>query len=503
MNKTISNIPKLDLAGDFFSLYFRHNPLPMWVFDIITLSFLDVNLSAIQSYGYSREEFLSMTIKDIRPADDIEFLESYVPKVKEKSNSGYRWRHLKKDGTCSWVTISSLHIFYKGMNARVVTVNEVTRYKEQEQELWLANKELSEYKKAVTTSSIVSITSISGIIEYVNDNFTNLTGYTRDELIGSNHNVINSGLHPQDFWQEMWDTVLKGNPWRGEVCNRKKNGELYWVDSFIIPLKNDGDTIDRIFAIRTDITERKSKETEVIRLNQQLVIINLELTKSKKELEKLSLVAKLTASEVLILNKNSQIVWVNDAFTHLTGYTLAEAYGKKPSEFLHGPNSPEETTALIKAAISKKEPFNTEVIHYSKSGKEFCLITDGQPVLDDAGNLLQYVIVETDITELKEKQQAVRNSEAKLNAFFSTTANLHLLVDTHLNVLAFNKVAEDFILDIMQTGTAAGDYLPGLLPGLLKENFIYFANEAINGNATVGRVAEIQLRNEKLIWMVH
>ncbi len=474
----------------------------MWVFDVVTLSFLEVNQSAIEIYGYSREEFLCMSLKDIRPEDDIEALETHVAKISPIAKSDKRWRHIKKDGTCIWVTVASFEVLFNGKLARLATITDVTKYREQELAIDLANSELKEYKKAVTTSSLVSITNRAGIIEYANENFAVLTGYSQQELVGSNHNIVNSGYHPHSFWQNMWNTVMKGVTWRGEVCNRKKNGELYWVDSFIIPVSNDNGRIERIFSIRIDITERKKKETEVVTLNRQLVAINLELAESKIELEKLSLVATLTSSQVFILDKDRRIIWANDAFVRLTGYSREESYGKLPENLLHGPDSPPETTSLIKEAIKNRQPFHTEVTHYTKSGKKLFLVTDGQPVFDTNGSLLQYVIVETDITEMKEKQEAIRNSETKLNAFFSTTANLHLLIDQNLRVLAFNKVAEQFISDIMHQKIAMGDYLPDKLAAPLRENFVTFAQDALAGNAAK-RQAEIPVNGGNLIWIVN
>lgn len=500
-NSTL-NIPRLDNSSDFFNHFFAHNPKPMWVFDVATLLFLEVNPAAIDMYGYTREEFLLMTIKDIRPAEDVDRLEEHISNNNADAGDNTRWRHTKKDGSSIWVTISSFGVVYNGYDARLVTVNDITKHVEQETALCLVNRELRQYKKAITTSSLVSITNRMGIIEYANENFANLTGYTQDELIGRNHNIVNSGYHPHSFWQNMWRTILKGNTWRGEVCNRKKDGSFYWVDSFVIPVQNDEGKIEKIFSIRIDITERKKKETEVIDLNKQLTGINIELTNSKKELEKLSLVAKLTASEVLILDRNRKIIWVNDAFTKLTGYSMAESYGKRPGDFLHGPKSSEETTISIRTAIDNRQPFNTEVVHYSKTGEEFWLLTDGQPVLDDSGNLLYYVIVETNITELKEKQKAVINSEIKLNAFFSSMANLHLLVDRNLCILAQNKIARNFAENVMHNITKEGDYLPAKLLPQLKDNFIHFANEAINGIATINRAVEFNFDGNMIAWQV-
>ncbi len=502
----INNVPnnlQLNSNTDFIGYFFTKNPSPMWVFDVATLAFLEVNPSAIKLYGYSREEFLQMTIKDIRPQEDVELLETQLASLSPLTLGGTVWRHSTKTGQCIWVTISSFEAVFNNRLVRLVTVNNVTKYRQQELALRLVNKELREYKAAITASSIISITDCEGIIEYVNDNFTQLTGYSRDELVGSKHSIINSGYHPNSFWQQMWQTVLAGTTWHGEVCNRKKNGETYWADSFIVPIMKESGGIERIFSFRIDITARKNKENEVAALNSQLVVINANLTESKKELEKLSLVAKLTASEVMILDKDRRITWVNDAFTRLTGFTLDEVYGRRPSECLHGPNSNIETTKQIQEAIINRLPFKKEIIHYSKEGKECHLLTDGQPVLDADGNLVQYVIVETDITELKEKQEAVRNSEIKLNAFFSITANLHLLVDKELRVLAFNKVAEDFMTHAMQTSVAVGDYLPAKLPSPIKQSFTRFATRAIKGIATNNRQADIGTATGSLVWLVN
>jgi len=297
---------------------------------------------------------------------------------------------------------------------------------------------------------------------------------------------------------------MKGKTWRNEVCNRKKNGELYWVDSFIVPVTGEHGKVDKIFSFRIDITERKEKEKEILNLNKQLVSINEELTQRKKELENVSLVAKLTQSLVMILNNERKVIWVNDAFTRLTGYSLDEVAGKRPSEFLHGPKSSVEATRDIIECIKNKKPFNKEIVHYSKTGREFHLIIDGQPVLDNNGNLLQYVIVETNITELKKQQQVIIDSEIKLNAFFSSTANLHLLVDLNYNILAYNKIAVDFARKVMQTTIAEGDYLPAKLFSPLKENFIKFAGNAINGNETIRRHIEIPMANgTKTTWIAH
>ena len=112
---------------------------------------------------------------------------------------------------------------------------------------------------AVNETMIIAVTNKIGQILFVNDRFCNITGYSKDELIGNTHRIINSKTHPASFFKEMWSTILKGHTWTGEICNRSKNGGLYWVKTYIIPVESYGS--DTYFlSIRTDITLEKEKE---------------------------------------------------------------------------------------------------------------------------------------------------------------------------------------------------------------------------------------------------
>jgi hypothetical protein len=121
-------------------------------------------------------------------------------------------------------------------------------------------REVEALRGTLDSHAIVSVTDGSGVIIDVNDNFCQISGYSREELVGNTHAVVNSGHHPKKFWISMWKTVLSGNPWRGEVCNRAKDGREYWVDSMIAPFRGPDGRIDRLVSIRSDITRRKKQE---------------------------------------------------------------------------------------------------------------------------------------------------------------------------------------------------------------------------------------------------
>lgn len=153
---------------------------------------------------------------------------------------------------------------YDSLESLSTLMSELVHQREISQhDLQAALSDLAKQKFALDQHAIVSMTDVAGRITYANDKFCKISGYTRDELLGKDHRLINAKAHPQEFFSHLWRTILSGKVWHGEVCNRAKNGAVYWVQATIVPLMDERNLPEQFIAIRTDITARKQMQAAV------------------------------------------------------------------------------------------------------------------------------------------------------------------------------------------------------------------------------------------------
>jgi len=233
------------------------NPSIVILLDPDTGDIIGANHAAADFYGWSVEQLKQMRIQQITNVSSDEAMVNMDNARTSKQNQ-FLLRHRRADGSIRDVEVFSNKIELEGKDILYAIIHDVT-------ERILAENQLHKLSVAVEQSpAIVVITDPDGNIEYVNPMFTEVTGYSAEEARGQNPRILKSGLMSQTVYEELWQTILSGGVWVGELQNKKKNGELYWDQAVISAIRNKKNEITNFVAVKVDITVQKKIFAELI-----------------------------------------------------------------------------------------------------------------------------------------------------------------------------------------------------------------------------------------------
>ncbi len=206
-------------------------------------------------------------------------------------SGGHTWhgeiKNVSKHGKYYWVKTTIVPFLDdEGKLEQYVAIRtEITDRKNAEEQLRRSTDQLEKIKYALDESSLVAITDKNGTITYVNKKFCDVSEYTPTELIGQNHRILKSGFHPPEFYEHLWQTVSSGHTWYGEIKNVSKHGKYYWVKTTIVPFLDDDGKPEQYVAIRTEITDRKNAEENLIEANTKIIDNEKQIKKQLEEIE--------------------------------------------------------------------------------------------------------------------------------------------------------------------------------------------------------------------------
>ena len=237
---------------------------PAIIYEALDDEFMTVQYisPAIESLlGIANEEVLSqnwsLSLLTV-PEDRESVISQKKSQMKESGEFDLRYRVKDKNGRIRWVLDKGILLRDSGHITGILS--DITNEIMNERKLAALSRELKQFKEAIYKSAIVAVTDKSGKILDVNDNFIEISGYSREELIGKNHRILKSGLHADEFYNDLWRTIASGQVWSGEIINRKKDGRIYTVYTVISPLFDLQGNIRRYLSIRFDLSQTKQVE---------------------------------------------------------------------------------------------------------------------------------------------------------------------------------------------------------------------------------------------------
>ncbi|HLW85685.1 MAG TPA: PAS domain S-box protein [Candidatus Sulfotelmatobacter sp.] len=359
---------------------------------------------------YSRDELLGQNHRILNSGHHPK---EFFREMYHAIANGQVWRgeicNRAKDGSIYWVDTTVVPLLdAEGKPRQYMAIRaEITERKR-------AEDALQEQKYALDQHAIVATTDVQGTITYVNDKFCAISRYSRDELLGQNHRILNSGHHAKEFFREMYHAIANGQVWRGEICNRAKGGSIYWVDTTVVPLLDVEGKPRQYMAIRAEITERKVAEET---LREQARVLDL--------------------AQVMVRDAEGKIVMWNLGAEKLYGYSREEAMGRPAHEFLQ--TQFPEPLEQIDAKLESAGTWEGELVHRRRDGSPVIVVSVWVLHRDTAGRPLRVLVSSTDITERRRAEQALHESQERFQAMANGIPQLAWMAEADGNIFWYNQ----------------------------------------------------------------
>lgn len=283
----------------------------IYIFDKETLLFVYANAGALTNIGYTMEELSQMTPLEIKPLFNEETFQILLQPLIDETLQllSIETKHRRKDGTLYDVEVRIQKMIYTEKEHFVVIGMDISDRVNNQREMIKLQHIIEQ------SDDLMMITDCEGVIEYVNGAYTKLTGWEKEKLLGVKPSLLKSGKSPQEFYDEMWKTILSGKTYKGNIQNRKKDKSYYWEEKTITPIRLNGDTITHFISTGKDITDQ-------IQLKEALE-------------ESAHLFKTLTESSLAgIFLYQENFLYANQAYTSSLGYTLEELKQMTPMDIV-------------------------------------------------------------------------------------------------------------------------------------------------------------------------
>ncbi|WP_183906656.1 PAS domain-containing sensor histidine kinase [Rufibacter immobilis] len=394
---------KLKDSELLFSTIFYKSPIIKSISDANTGAYLDVNDRFCQFFGYPKEEILGKSSTELQLWKNEHDRTAFAQKLRNEQRVKSLELEVKtKQGAIHHISTHAEILRLDGKECIVSAAVDITEKKQADELIRNLNisleksvaeriKEVSDYKYALDQSSIVEITDKTGAFIYVNDNFCNISGYRQEELLGKNHRITKSGYHSKEFFQDMWETISRGNIWKGEIKDLTKDGVYYWTETTIVPILDEQGSPHQYLAIRWDITSKKASEEALLRAVDELRMSSERL----KEAQALSHVGSWEFSL-----EPQEAIW-SDEIYRILGTSPTETPTKLESfmTFVH-PEDVEHSRKMLTAQTYKADTsyqFNCRMV--LKNGSVKYLYNEFKAIVEPDGKPVKLIGITHDVTK--------------------------------------------------------------------------------------------------------